>query len=228
MLKWLIIALVFFIVVFYNIPHNKGVPMITALYSRVSTLEQNYEMQEADLLKYAEFRGFENIQVFSDKESGMEMDRPQLNQLLAMVRQGKVKTIVIWKLDRFFRSVLHLANIANELKNLGVNLISIKDNIDLQSATGELMFHILGAFSQYEFQAIKLRQQAGIKNALKKGVKWGRAITVNHQRIYNLRYQGYSISEIAREMKCAKSTVSRVLKSEYEKLQKLAQISEPA
>lgn len=134
-------------------------------YIRVSTVEQNTARQD-DMLKAEKCD-----KVFKEKRSGKDMNRPELKKMLEYVKEGD--TVVVCELSRLGRSMTDLAQIAEQLKEKGVMLKSLKENIDFDNPSGLLMYHMLSAFAQFERDIIKERQREGIKAALDRGQKWG-------------------------------------------------------
>jgi DNA invertase Pin-like site-specific DNA recombinase len=149
--------------------------MSTAIYTRVSDKSQDAASQEPDLRKWENANG--KATWFRDKFTGKSMDRPGFAKMLAAVRAGEVKTIVVWRLDRLGRTAMGLTALIRELTDRGVNLVSLRDGLDLSTAAGRLMAHVLASVSQYETEVRSERQTAGIAVAKSKGVKFGRPAT---------------------------------------------------
>jgi DNA invertase Pin-like site-specific DNA recombinase len=121
-----------------------------AIYVRVSTSEQDTALQETELRQYAESRGWDCV-VYQDKaQSGAKNDRPALNQMLSDMRRRKFDVMVVWKLDRLARSLKQLLTIGEECRSLGVDLVSLRQNIDTTLPAGRLTFQILGAVAEFE------------------------------------------------------------------------------
>jgi len=120
--------------------------------------------------------------------------------------------VLVWKIDRFGRSLKHLVNALAELAALGVAFVSLRDNLDLSTPSGRLMFQIIGAMSEFERALIQDRVRAGLRNARNKGKKLGRPrVTVDASKIASLRTQGCSWAEIVAEMGIGKGTAQRAL-----------------
>jgi len=118
--------------------------------------------------------------------------------------------ILVWKIDRFGRSLKHLVNALAELAALGVAFISLRDNLDLSTPSGRLMMHLLAAMAEFERALIQERVCAGLRNARAKGRRLGRPrVIVDVSRIASLREQGRSWSEITAEMRIGKGTAQR-------------------
>src|SRR5437588_7454195 len=185
-----------------------------ALYARVSTLNnQDPEMQLAELREYAARRGWQIIEEFTDQGvSGCKESRPALNGLMADACRRRFDADLVWKIDRFGRSLKHLVNALAELAALGVAFISLRDNLDLSTPSGRLMFQIIGAMAEFERALIQERVRAGLRNARNKGMRLGRPrVTVDASKIAFLRTQGRSWAEIVAEMGIGKGTAQRAL-----------------
>jgi DNA invertase Pin-like site-specific DNA recombinase len=185
-----------------------------ALYARVSTLNnQDPEMQLSELREYAGRRGWQIVEEFSDQGvSGCKESRPALNRLMADACRRRFDAILVWKIDRFGRSLKHLVNALAELAALGVAFISLRDNLDLSTPSGRLMFQIIGAMAEFERALIQERVRAGLRNARSKGKKLGRPrVTVDASKIASLRAQGRSWGEIVEEMGIGNGTAQRAL-----------------
>jgi len=184
-----------------------------ALYARVSTLNnQDPEMQLSELREYAGRRGWEIVEEFTDEGvSGCKESRPALNRLMSDAYRRRFDAILVWKIDRFGRSLKHLVNALAELAALGVAFISLRDNIDLSTPSGRLMFQLLGAMAEFERALIQERVRAGIRNARAKGKRLGRPrVIVDASKIADLRAQKRSWSYIQAELGVSKGTAQRV------------------
>lgn len=150
--------------------------MKAAMYGRVSTHNgQNPEMQLRELREYCQHRGWDVTGCYTDVGvSGTKDSRPALNRLMADAHQRRFDAIVVWKLDRFGRSLRHLLNSLAELEALGVAFVSLRDNLDLTTPTGRLMFQVIGAMAEFERSLIVERVKAGMRNARAKGKRIGR------------------------------------------------------
>jgi len=120
--------------------------------------------------------------------------------------------VLVWKIDRFGRSLKHLVNALAELAALGVAFISLRDNLDLSTPSGRLMFQIIGAMAEFERALIQERVRAGLRNARAKGKRLGRPrVIVDASRIASLRSQGRSWAQIKDETGVSKGTAQRAL-----------------
>jgi len=138
---------------------------ICAIYCRVSTSEQNLDNQ-VDLLKtFASLQNIGVYKVYQEKISGTKDSRPELNDLMFDMRKNLFNCVVIYKLDRLGRSLKHLITICEEFHNKGVDLIVTSQNIDTSTATGKLLFNILGSIAEFERELISERTKLGQRNA---------------------------------------------------------------
>lgn len=149
-----------------------------AIYSRVSTALQKPDLQIAELYSYAERAGLNIIQEYSDMAvSGRKEGRPQLNRLMKAARNLEFDCILVWKFDRFARSVSHLLKALEEFHHLNIRFISVRDQVDTKSPMGKAMFTIIGVMAELESSLISERVKAGMAVAKAKGKKLGRPKT---------------------------------------------------
>src|SRR5229473_3067125 len=169
-------------------------------------------MQLAELREYAGRRGWQVVEEFVDEGvSGAKESRPSLNRLMSDACRRRFDAILVWKIDRFGRSLKHLVNSLAELAALGVAFVSFRDNLDLSTPSGRLMFQIIGAMAEFERALIKERVRAGLRNARNKGKRLGRPrVIVDASRIAHLREQGRSWAQIKDELGVTKGTAQRV------------------
>ncbi|MGA8150351.1 MAG: recombinase family protein [Terriglobales bacterium] len=152
-----------------------------ALYARVSTNgeRQDPEMQLGELREYCAHRGWEIVGEYVDHVSGSKESRPQLNRLTCDAKARKFDAVVVWKLDRYARSLKHLINALAEYESLGIAFVSLRDNLDLSTPSGRLMFAVIGAMAEFERSLIQERVRAGLKNARNKGKVLGRPMVTD-------------------------------------------------
>lgn len=188
------------------------------IYARISTTDkgQDVDLQLRDIRTYAHSRGFEIYQEYVDKgHSGAEDKRPALGRLLEDARKRKIDAILVWRLDRFSRSLRHLIMTLAELKAINVFFISYQENLDFTTPTGQLMFHLLGAFAEFERQLIKERVRAGLANARAKGKKLGRPKKkIDMEKLLDLRRQGLGIKRIAKSIGLSVGLVHKTLSNQ--------------
>ncbi len=182
------------------------------LYARVSTLNsQDPEMQLSELREYAGHRDWQISEEYIDQGvSGCKESRPALNRLMSDACRRRFDAVLVWKIDRFGRSLKHLVNALAELAALGVAFISLRDNLDLSTPSGRLMFQIIGAMAEFERALIQERVRAGLRNAKAKGRKLGRPrVVVDAYRIAALRAKGCSWEGIKAEIGVSRGTAQR-------------------
>ena len=147
----------------------------TALYLRVSTPDQKPDLQYDGLRAYAERAGLQTVANYSDVAvSGRRKGRPRLNALMGSVRNFEFDCVLVWKFDRFSRSMRHLLTALEEFNQLGVRFISVQDQIDTASPMGRAMFTIVAAMAELESSLISERVSAGMKAAAVRGKHLGR------------------------------------------------------
>jgi DNA invertase Pin-like site-specific DNA recombinase len=187
-----------------------------AIYARVSTSSgQSVDMQLLDLRELAKRRDFELVGEYCDEGvSGSQESRPALDALLRDARRRKFDAVLVWKLDRLGRSLVHLVRLLQDLRALGVELISFSEGLDFTTTTGKLLYQVISAFAEFERDCIRERVTAGLRNARAKGKRLGRPpVVVDAPRITVLRAQGRSWREITAETGISKGTEQRALRS---------------
>src|SRR5438309_10758320 len=167
-----------------------------AIYARVSTVNhgQDAGLQTRELRQFAEARGWTIASEYVDSGvSGAKDSRPELNRLMADAKRRRFDVVLVWKLDRFGRSLRHLVNALAEFESLNIAFVSLSDNLDLSTASGRLMFNIIGAMAEFERELIRERVKAGMRNARAKGARIGRPrVAGDAARIAALRASGLS------------------------------------
>jgi DNA invertase Pin-like site-specific DNA recombinase len=184
--------------------------MRVAIYARVSTLNgQHPEMQLAELREHASRRAWEVTCEYVDEGvSGSKESRPALNRLMTDAHRRRFDAVLVWKIDRFGRSLKHLVNALADLDAYGVAFISLRDNLDLTTPTGRLMFQVVGAMAEFEKALIQERVKCGLKNARANGQQLGRPRrVVSNDQLLRLKAQGASLREIATKLGIGYGTV---------------------
>lgn len=178
-------------------------------YARVSTKDQNLDLQLAELEKV----GCEKV--YSEHKSGLKA-RLELAEAIKYLRKGDI--LVVYKFDRLGRSLSDLLSIISELHEKGVEIMSLKDNIDTSSVSGKLMMHIFASLAEFERDLIVERTQAGRKAAMAKGKKMGRPKLKRNKKAKAtamLYEKNLSIDQIQEQLGIkSKSTVYRYLRME--------------
>jgi DNA invertase Pin-like site-specific DNA recombinase len=170
--------------------------MKTAIYARVSTGNgaQSPEMQIRELREYCKRRGWKIAREYVDVGiSGAKEKRPALDNLLADAHLRHFDAVVVWKFDRFARSVSHLLRALETFKSLGIEFVSLSEAVDTSTPAGKMIFTVLGAVAELERSLIAERVKAGLRNARAKGKTLGRPRKIaNSEQINRLRAQGAS------------------------------------
>jgi DNA invertase Pin-like site-specific DNA recombinase len=183
------------------------------LYARVSTKEQTVENQLIDLRTFCKAMGVEVVKEFVDEGiSGAKDRRPALDEMMHLVRTRRLKTIVVWKLDRFARSARHLINTLEEFRVLGADFLSYQEGINTSTASGRMFYGMIAIMAEFEREVIRERVLAGIQRAKVEGKHLGRP-RIKQSIIDNIlaeRGKG-SIREIASRLKVSRSVVQRCL-----------------
>jgi DNA invertase Pin-like site-specific DNA recombinase len=186
-----------------------------AIYVRVSTFDQETGLQETELLEYCQRRGWESVLYRDRGQSGAKQDRPALNSLLSDLRKRKIDVILVWSLDRLARSLKQLLIISEECRALGVDLVSLRQNIDTTLPAGRLTFSILGAVAEFERELLRERVKAGMAQARRSGKRIGRP-ALRHfsaaelERIRALRMQGTSVRKLAKDLGTSQWMVAKI------------------
>ena len=186
-----------------------------ALYARISTLNhgQDPEVQLRELREFCQRRGFAIAHEFVDKGiCGSREQRPALDKLLADCRKRLVDAVVVYRYDRFARSLRQLVNALDEFRSLGIDFISIHEGVDTSTPNGRLVFGIFASIAEFERELIRDRVRSGLAAAKAKGKRVGRPrVAVDVRRIASLRCQGRSWAEVSRETGISKGTAQRAI-----------------
>ena len=178
-------------------------------YARVSTHEQNLDLQKDALLK----EGCE--QIFEDKTNGVIKERTGLNKLKEIIR--KDDSVVVWRLDRLSRSLSDLIEWMNFFEKKDVNFISLHENIDTRSITGKLIFHVFGALAEFEHNLIRERSKAGMEAARARGRFGGRPKKLDENKrkacVELYKAKRHTLKEICEMMEISRPTLYHYLKS---------------
>ena len=146
-----------------------------AIYTRVSTADQHPEMQELELRDYVASRNWTIHRIYCDKGvSGAVEKRPGLDAMMTDCRRRKVDVVIVWKFDRFARSLKQLLNALELFRQLGIGFVSCTEAIDTSLPHGEMLFQIIGAIAQWERSLIVERVKAGLQHARQQGKRLGR------------------------------------------------------
>jgi len=189
--------------------------MITACYERISTNNQTHDSQDKAVSEYCTRNGFENVKVFREVASGAKR-RPVLNQLLEMVRAGKVCRVITFKLDRLGRSLPDLLATIDILSKFNTEFISIQDGINTsnQSAFGRLQLGLLASIADFERSLIRERVMAGLRAARKNGRGGGRPPLLQSikDRAIDMLREGRHPKTISQEVGTSVASVYKIKK----------------
>jgi DNA invertase Pin-like site-specific DNA recombinase len=188
--------------------------MKVALYARVSTNNgQHHEMQLGELREYAGRRGWEVAGEYVDEAvSGAQERRPALDRLWVDCRKRKVDAVVVYRYDRFARSLRHLVNALEEFRALGIEFVSLHEGVDTSTPNGRLVFGIFATIAEFERELIRSRVRSGLASAKAKGKKLGRPrVAVDATQVATLRAAGASWQTISEQLGIGVGTACRAL-----------------
>jgi len=196
-------------------PSTTKLAIRAALYARISTLNhgQDPEVQLRELRDYCHRRGFAVVYTFVDRGiSGCRERRPALDQLMAACRKRQVDAVVVYRYDRFARSLRQLVNALEEFRSLGVEFISIHEGVDTSTPNGRLVFGIFASIAEFERELIRDRVRSGLAAAKARGKRLGRPhVVADVAKIASLRASGVSWRAISRQTGVSARTIRRVL-----------------
>ncbi len=187
--------------------------MEIALYARVSTSEQQtLPMQLKAMRDYAKKRKWKIKEEVQEIGSGAKT-RPKREELLKLARQRKIDVIIVWRLDRWGRSVSDLIGSIRELIDMGVGFVSLTEALDLTTPAGKAMAGMLAVFAEFERDILRERVKAGIAHARANGTTHGRPATAaaKESEVKKLQKKGLNNSEISRKLKISRRSVIRLL-----------------
>jgi len=180
-----------------------------ALYTRVSTADQEPENQRRELLAYVEARGWRLTREYCDRGiSGAKDRRPALDELVADAKRRRFDVLLCWRLDRLGRSLRHLVLLLEDLDAAGVRFVTLAEGIDLGTAAGRLQLHILSALSEFERARIQERVRAGLARAKAQGRRLGRPRSTP---LGDGAPKGLTVRHAATLWGCSKSVAARRL-----------------
>jgi DNA invertase Pin-like site-specific DNA recombinase len=193
---------------------RKPAKMLRAgLYARVSTLEQQtLPMQMRAMREYAAKRGWAIAMQVKEVGSGA-LARQQRQQLIDAARRREIDVVLVWRLDRWGRSLMDLVTTLQELIDLNVGFVSLSEALDLTTSTGRAMAGMLAVFSEFEHSILRERVRAGLAHARQNGKRLGRPITagLHAAAVRKLYRTGIAKAEIARRLKIGRTSVRRIL-----------------
>lgn len=193
-----------------------------AIYVRVSSRQQDHESQLGDLERWAAAQG-QPVVYYRDVFTGKTMDRPGWLKLQAAIDRGEVSTLACWRLDRLGRTARGLTALFDDLTTRGINLVSLREGIDLSTPAGRMLANMLASVAQFETECRAERVLAGQAAAKAKGKRWGgrkagarsKAVSDKAEAIRTLLAAGTSVSEIARSVGVSRPTVYALKKGSW-------------
>jgi len=199
--------------------------MFTAVYTRVSTVQQTTRSQKPDLQRWVDAQDLDTIgkvQWFHDTATGKNMDRQGWMKLQAAIDAGQINRLVVWRLDRLGRTASGLCKLFEDLQAKKVRLVSLRDSIDLGTPSGRLMANMLASVAAFETEIRGERVKAGQQAARDAGKTWGgskkgrRIKTTQDQvsAIVKMKAEGAKIASIARTVSLSRLTIYRILEQE--------------
>jgi len=187
-----------------------------AIYARISTLRQDEGMQMSDLRELAQRHKWEIVTEYIDRGvSGSKESRAELNKLMADAKRRKFDVVMVWKFDRFARSLKHLITALAEFDHLGIDFVSHQEAVDTSTPAGKALFSMIAVMAEFERELIRERVKAGLDNYKKKGGTLGRRETLfDVNEAILLRKEGKSWREISKKLGVSKTVVYRRLQRE--------------
>lgn len=190
----------------------KTKPKRATLYCRVSTGDQHPETQLYDLREMAKQRGYEIVREYTDIISGAKSKRPGLDQLMADARRHRFDIVLVAAFDRVARSVRHFLEVLDELAHLGIEFVSLRENIDTGGPLGRAIIVIVGAIAELEKSLIVERVRAGMRRAKLEGRRIGRApLDIDRTQVVADRRLGMSLTQVAKKHRVSRATVCRLV-----------------
>ena len=199
--------------VFGHRPRRAKTPLRAGLYARVSTQDQQtIPMQTRALREYATRRGWTIALLVKEIGSGASQ-RERREQLLEAARRREIDVVLVWRLDRWGRSVTDLLATLQELEHLGVGFVSLTEALDLTTPAGRAMAGLLAVFAEFEREILRERVRAGLAHARQNGQRLGRPLTaaLHADQVRKLQRAGIGKSEIARRLQIGRTSVRRIL-----------------
>src|SRR5271168_2365403 len=184
------------------------------IYVRVSTSDQHVESQLYDLRELAKQRGIQVVKEYEDRGvSGSKARRPGLDALMADARRRRFDVVLVAAFDRVARNVRHFLEVLDELNHLGIEFVSLRENIDTGGPLGRAMVVIVGAIAELEKNLIVERVRAGMRRARLEGRRIGRSpLNIDRERVVQDRRSGMSLTQVAKKHRISRATVCRLMK----------------
>lgn len=194
--------------------------MKVAIYSRTSTDRQQsgLEAQRRALEDYCKSKGIEDYIIYEDSGvSGTKSSRPELDKMMAEVRAGNIRMVIVYSFSRFARSTKFLIDTLEEFGGLNVGFVSLTENLDLTTPIGKAMYSIIAALATLEKDLVRQRVINGLVNAKAKGKILGRPQTVQYELVIALREKGFTYRQISEVLKIGQGSITKALKRSAQK-----------
>lgn len=188
--------------------------MKAALYSRVSTGDQNAVRQTDEMRQFVRARGWEIVAEETDSRTGKDDKRAGYQKIMKLAKARKIDVLVVHSLDRWARSTKHLVDTLTELEALGVRFVSLREQMDFTTPSGRVMFAVVAAMAEFESALVSERVRSGMARAKREGRRIGREPRLSDlTRLRKLVETGTSMWEMSRQLKCSRTAVRFALKS---------------
>lgn len=191
--------------------------MKVAIYARVSSESQDYEMQLQELQALADRSGYEVVEIYAEKTSGTKKteDRPELKRLMKDARWRRFQKVLVWSVDRLGRSMKNLVDVLTELRDLKIDILAQQQGIDTGTQMGAMMFSFISIFSEFETNLRRERQMLGIQKARAAGKTWGgRKATSDEklEKIRTMKRKGFTVREICKKLRVSPNTIYSIVR----------------
>lgn len=190
-------------------------------YIRVSTSDQNTDMQLDAVKNYCKIKSWQEPAFFVDHgESGKKESRPQLDLMLKKLQAGEFNTILVYKFDRISRSTTHLIGLMNDFRTKNIDFISISENVDTSTPMGKMIFSIIAVLAEFERETIVQRTKDGLKAAKERGVKLGaksELTDIDRKNLLKMYLNNAPIQSLQNEFKLSRSRVYAIISEEKQK-----------
>ena len=184
-----------------------------ALYTRVSTADQNVAMQVNDLRQLAAQRGYMIVEEYSDVISGARSRRPGLDGLMAGAHRGEFDVVLVWAADRLARSVKHFLEVLDELNHRNIEFVSFRENLDTGGPLGRAVVTIVSVVAELERNLIIERVKSGMRRAKLEGRRIGRRpLDIDRDSVFRHHIHGQSLGEIAKTFRISRTSVARIIR----------------
>lgn len=196
-------------------------PKRAALYTRVSTADQNVAMQVNDLRQLASQRGYVIVNEYSDVISGARARRPGLDELMADAHRGQFDVVLVWAADRLARSVKHFLEVLDELNHRNIEFVSFRENLDTGGPLGRAVVTIVSVVAELERNLIIERVKSGMRRARLEGRRIGRRpLDIDRDSVFRHHIHGQSLAEIAKSFRISRTSVARIIRERKQSVPK--------